>query len=448
MRRQRPRRRRLLPRPPAADARRRGADADRRRDPLGPLCGAVRLRRRFARDLPRGRRARVAPPSSVARRGVYDPRRPMTLVTLEKITRSFGVDPVLDGLSLRIDEGDRIGVIGDNGAGKTTMVRILAGVDEPDTGQRNCRKDLRIAYGSQLPDLPAGTTVHEFARRGTGEHDLLQQRMRALEAAMANGSAPAIAEYGRLQAAFEAGGGYDHDHKVEGVLEGLGFAEADRQKDVAVLSGGERSRVQLAVLMTTPADLLILDEPTNHLDLAGIEFVEDFVRRYPGAVVAISHDRRFLDAVATSIVVVGDGVAARYKGNFSHYAAQRDLELLTQARQYRNQREFVDKEMDYIRRNMAGRMSAQAKGRLKRLQRLQLIDKPKGTRATMRLSFGDAKGLTGQTVLDAEELTVRAGARTLIDRGELRVWFGETVALLGRNGAGKTTLLRLLAGLG
>jgi ATP-binding cassette subfamily F protein 3 len=372
----------------------------------------------------------------------------MTLVTLEKITRSFGVDPVLDGLSLRIDEGDRIGVIGDNGAGKTTMVRILAGVDEPDTGQRNCRKDLRVAYGSQLPDLPAGTTVHEFARRGTGEHDLLQQRMRALEAAMANGSAPAIAEYGRLQAAFEAGGGYDHDHKVEGVLEGLGFAEADRQKDVAVLSGGERSRVQLAVLMTTPADLLILDEPTNHLDLAGIEFVEDFVRRYPGAVVAISHDRRFLDAVATSIVVVGDGVAARYKGNFSHYAAQRDLELLTQARQYKNQREFVDKEMDYIRRNMAGRMSAQAKGRLKRLQRLQLIDKPKGTRATMRLSFGDAKGLRGQTVLDAEELTVRAGGRTLIDRGELRVWFGETVALLGRNGAGKTTLLRLLAGLG
>ncbi|HZT55575.1 MAG TPA: ABC-F family ATP-binding cassette domain-containing protein [Burkholderiaceae bacterium] len=232
------------------------------------------------------------------------------------------------------------------------------------------------------------------------------------------------------------------------MLEGLGFAAADRQKDVAVLSGGERSRAQLAVLMTTPADLLILDEPTNHLDLAGIEFVEDFVRRYPGAVIAISHDRRFLDAVAQSIVVVGDGVAARYKGNFSHYAAQRDLELLTQARQYRNQREFVDKEMDYIRRNMAGRMSAQAKGRLKRLQRLQLIEKPKGTRATMRLSLGDAKGLRGQTVLDAEELTVRVDQRTLIDRGELRVWFGETVALLGRNGAGKTTLLRLLAGLG
>src|SRR5262249_25420228 len=168
----------------------------------------------------------------------------------------------------------------------------------------------------------------------------------------------------------------------------------------------------------TPADLLILDEPTNHLDLAGIEFVEEFVRRYPGAVVAVSHDRTFLDAIATSIVVVGDGIASRYKGNFSHYSQQRDLELLTQARQYKNQREFIDKEMEYIRRNMAGRMSAQAKGRLKRLQRLQLIDKPKGRRAAMRLSFGDAKGLRGQTVLEGEELTVRAGGRTLIERSE------------------------------
>jgi ATP-binding cassette subfamily F protein 3 len=372
----------------------------------------------------------------------------MTLVTLEKITRSFGEDPILDGLSLRIDECERIGVIGDNGAGKTTMVKILAGVDDADTGQRNGKKDLRIAYGAQMPKMPHGTTILQFATRGTGEHDVLQQRMRTLEAQMASGSESAIAEYGRLQAAFEAGGGYDHDHQVLKVLEGLGFDEAARQKDVSVLSGGERSRVQLAVLMTTPADLLILDEPTNHLDLAGIEYVEDFIRRYPGAVLVVSHDRTFLDAIATSIVVVNNGVATRYKGNFSHYAQQRDLELLSQARQYKNQREFVEKEMEFIRRNMAGRNSAQAKGRLKRLQRLQLIDKPKGKRATMRLSFGAAKGMQGQTVIEGEDITVKAGPRTLIEHGEFRVYFGETVALLGRNGAGKTTLLKLIAGPG
>ncbi len=372
----------------------------------------------------------------------------MTLVTLEKIVRRFGEHPVLDGLSLRLDERDRIGVIGDNGAGKTTMIRILAGIDDADTGARNCRKDLRIAYGAQMPKMPPGTTVLEYARRGTGEHDGLVQRMRDLEARLAHHDEQALRDYGQLQAAFETGGGYDHDHQVEGVLEGLGFDEAGRNKDVAVLSGGEQSRVQLAVLMTTPADLLILDEPTNHLDLAGIEFVEGFVRRYSGAVIVVSHDRSFLDEIATAIVEVGDGIATRYKGNFSHYSQQRDLRLLTESRQWKNQRDFYDKEMDYIRRNMAGQHSAQAKGRLKRLQRVQLLDKPKGPRRSMNLQLGEARGRLGQTVIEAEDLTVAIGQRTLIEHGEFRVQFGEVVALLGRNGAGKTTLLRLLAGIG
>ena len=373
----------------------------------------------------------------------------MTLVTLDKVVRRFGDYAILDGLSLRVDEGDRIGVVGDNGAGKTTMIRILAGVDDADLGQRNTRKDLRIAYGAQMPAMPKGTTVMDLVLRGTGEHEALEQRMRALETRMAAGDEAALRDYGTLQAAFEAGGGYERKHRVEKVLAGLGFPLADLQKDVSVLSGGEKSRVQLAILMTTPADLLILDEPTNHLDLQGIEFVEDFVVRYPGACVVVSHDRRFLDAIANAIVEVADGVANRWKGNFSHYSKQRDLALLTQARAFKSQREFVEKEMEYIRRNMAGRMSAQAKGRLKRLQRLQLIDKPQGKRAQMRLTFGaTTRGQQGQVAMEAEDLTVRVGSKTLLEHGAFRVWFGEVTALLGRNGAGKTTLLRLLAGIG
>jgi len=370
----------------------------------------------------------------------------MTLVTLDKIVRRFGDFPILDGLSLRVDESDRIGVVGDNGAGKTTMIRILAGADQADLGQRNPRRGLRVAYGEQMPTMPVGTSVEQFVMHGTGEHAALEQRMRKLEAEMASGDESALKSYGELQAAFEAGGGYDRKHQVEKVLSGIGFAVDDLQKDVAILSGGEKSRVQLAVLMTTPADLLILDEPTNHLDLNGIEFTEDFIVRYPGAVVVVSHDRRFLDGIANAIVEVQDGVGNRFKGNFSAYSKQRDQALLAQQRQHKSQREFLEKEMDFIKRNMAGQRSAQAKGRLKRLQRLTLIDKPKGKRAEMKLTFGKTtRGQAGQVAIEGEALRVVAGDKTLIQNGAFRIWFGEITAMLGRNGAGKTTLLRLLA---
>jgi len=372
----------------------------------------------------------------------------VTLVSLEKVGRSFGDLQVLEGVSLRIQEKDRIGVVGDNGSGKTTLVRVLTGIDQPDHGVRNARRNLRVAYGAQVPEGQGGT-VWSLVLQGNGEFRALEERVQSLAQQLErNPEDPhLLTEYGQLQGAFEAGGGYDRKHLCERVLFGLGFREADLEKDVAVLSGGERSRVSLASLMTQPADMLVLDEPTNHLDLSGISFLEEYIQRYPGAVVAVSHDRRFLDNFAKTILEVDSCRVARFKGNHDAYQKQRDQALLAQSRAYKTQREFYEKEMEYIRRHMAGRHHAQAKGRLKRLQRLQLISRPKSGKTQMKLRFAGGRGLEGQAMVEACEIkAVLPGGRELFADVSFRLHHGETMGLLGRNGAGKTTLLRMVAG--
>ncbi len=373
----------------------------------------------------------------------------MTLLTCQRIERSFGELQVLDGASLRIDEKDRIGIVGDNGAGKTTLLRILAGTDEPDRGERIPRRGLRVAYAAQIPEFAPGRTLLEIVHDGDGSFPALAERVRALEARLAEqpDDAAAITDYGEAQAAFEAGGGWHRRNLCERVLGGVGFAPADFDKPARVLSGGEKSRLALAALMTSPADLLLLDEPTNHLDLPGIQFLEEFVQGYPGAVVVVSHDRTFLDAVVRIVAEVDDGKVTTFRGNWSAWQQQKDHALLAAARAYKSQQEFVQKEIDYIRRNMAGRMTRQAQGRLKRLQRLELITRPRESRARMRLRFGGGRGLGGQSVLSAEGLTATLpDGRVLLQRAELRVFHGETIGIVGPNGAGKSTLLRMLAG--
>jgi ATP-binding cassette subfamily F protein 3 len=336
----------------------------------------------------------------------------VTLVSLEKVGRNFGDLQVLEGVGLRIEERDRIGIVGDNGSGKTTLARVLAGIDDPDAGVRNARRNLRVAFGAQVPEHQAGETVWSLVLQGEGEFRALEERVRALAHSLEESPEDPhlLAEYGELLGAFEAGGGYDRKHLCERVLFGLGFREADLEKDVEVLSGGERSRVALATLMTRPADLLLLDEPTNHLDLPGIAFLEDFVQRYPGAVVAVSHDRRFLDNVAKTILEVDSARVTRFKGNHAAYQKQRDQALLAQSRAYKTQAEFYEREMEYIRRHMAGRWHAQAK-------------------------------------VEVEDLrAVLPGGRELFSGVSFRLYHGETMGLLGRNGAGKTTLLRMMAG--
>ncbi len=374
----------------------------------------------------------------------------MTLLTLHQVERAYGDVLVFGDVSLRIADNDRIGIVGDNGSGKTTLVKVLIGEDPPDRGERSLRRDLELAWTAQIPSLPAGMTVLAAAQRSFARFEAMESELRELEAGMAQDpeNANLAARYERIHNAFEAGNGYRRHAFAERALQGLGFARSRFGDDVEVLSGGEKARVALAQAMLLPAELLILDEPTNHLDLEGIAFLEDWLGTRRGAFVVVSHDRRFLDSVCQSIVEVDSGSVTRYRGNYSAWQEQKARELETALREYKKQSEWYEKEMAYIRKHMGSRWSAQAKGRLKRLVRVEKLAKPRtAPGARMALRLGEAKGLSGQTVIEGSALSLRFGSAPKLFEGVgFRVFHGDRIGILGRNGTGKSSLLEIIAG--
>ena len=373
----------------------------------------------------------------------------MTLVSLSNVERSFGDLLVFEGVSLRIDEKDHIGVVGDNGAGKTTLIKILTGEEPPDRGERATRRDLSIGWAAQIPQLGDGSTVREATERSLEQLDRMEQELRDIEDQLTRTpeDESLLHRHEYLHTRFESAGGYRRHQFVEQALTGLGFHLEDLDKPVSVLSGGEKSRVALARLMLLPCDLLILDEPTNHLDLEGIEFLESWLTQRGGAFVVVSHDRRFLDRVCTSIVEVEGGQVTRFKGNFAAYRKQKELELETTLREHKKQEEFFAKEMAYIRKHMGSRWTAQAKGRLKRLERMERIARPSEYKRHMALRLGKARGLEGQTMIEGKELGFSfPNGKELFTGLGFRVYFGERIGIVGKNGIGKSTLLKCMLG--
>ncbi len=373
----------------------------------------------------------------------------MSLITTFNLAKSYGAEDVFAGISVSVANRARIGLVGPNGAGKTTLLRIILGLEEPSAGVVHTAKNLRMGYLPQEASFESmeGTLWTEclevFRDLRTRQSELVK-----LEHAMSDpNKAEGILEtYGRLQHEFEALGGYTYENRIRQVLTGLGFAPGEEKRPIEQLSGGQRTRALLAKLLLSSPDLLMMDEPTNHLDISAIEWLESYLKDWDGAVLIVSHDRYFLDQVASTIWEMASGMDI-FRGNYSSYLEQREARYQRLLDEYQTQQEFIVKEEDYIRRNISGQNARQAQGRRKRLERMleEARLTPPGESRSLRMHF-ETGARSGDLVLRTYALDIGYAdeGRPLFSVPDLTLSRGECAAIIGPNGAGKTTFLKTL----
>ncbi|MDP1889913.1 MAG: ABC-F family ATP-binding cassette domain-containing protein [Gemmatimonadaceae bacterium] len=374
----------------------------------------------------------------------------MTQISLAGVRVEFGATTLLRDVAFTIAEGERWGIIGRNGSGKTTLFRLITGDQRPSAGAVSRAGTLRLSLLDQHRDFGDAETVWEaaaqpFASLIALEASLAEQANRLAEM----GSHPdpaALDRYGHDMETFAHEGGYDFHARVDAVLQGLGFdAEEAKVKRVAVLSGGERGRVGLAAQLVAPADVLLLDEPTNHLDLETTEWLQQYLLERRGTALIISHDRAFLDDTVDHVLHVEAGTVTAYRGGYSAFVTQRAERRLALERQVDQQRKFIAKEEEFIRRNLAGQNTKQAQGRRKLLARLPRLTPPPGESEAMSFSL-DIKERGGDRVVYCDKVDIAIGGRTLVKGFHATAMRGDVVAIVGPNGAGKSTLLRTILG--
>jgi len=373
----------------------------------------------------------------------------VSVLTAKGLGKHFGAQDIFTDVSLQINHGERTALVGPNGVGKTTLLRILAGLELASSGQVHRAKGLRVGYMPQEVTLTdSGGTLWELARRAFVHLERQAQQLRRLEEAMAADADPAerdqlLARYGQAQEAFELAGGYDYEYRMRQVLGGLGFGEQEYHRPLALFSGGQQTRAHLAHLLLYAPDLLLLDEPTNHLDLSAVEWLEDYLQSYQGAIVVTAHDRYFLDKVANKVWDLNHGRLEVYRGNYTAYVHQRAERRERKEREYQRQQVFIAKEEDFIRRNIAGQRTREAQGRRKRLDRLEPVEKGPSEKHLSLDLHTDLR--SGDLVLATHDLVVgyEPGA-SLFACPDVEIRRGDRVALIGPNGAGKTTLVKTI----
>ena len=371
-------------------------------------------------------------------------------IQLTDLVKEFEVGrKILDGFTLKVDEGERVGLLGKNGAGKTTIFRIMTGEVDPDEGTVVIAPGKRMGLISQIPVYPEGYTVYDVLDTAFSRLHAMEREMSELAARMGENTPPEVmARYDKLTAAFESGGGYDTETRLNKVCNGLSIDADMRSRLFSALSGGEKTRINLARLILEDTDILLLDEPTNHLDLNATEWLEEYLERFKGTVIAISHDRWFLDKVVKRVVEVQQGKAELYSGNYSFYVEEKERRYQEKLKQYEKEQakiEQLEKAAEQLRVWAYSGMDKtfkRAQSMEKRIERMRTTDKPtKEKKLTTR--FGERE-FHGDEAMVIDSLTKSFGERTLFSDLNLEVAGGERIALLGDNGTGKSTFLKIV----
>lgn len=376
----------------------------------------------------------------------------MILMTVQGVSKSFGMKSVLKDISLTLQQGARMGLIGVNGSGKSTLFRLIAGQMEPDEGSISLMRGTRVGMLTQEADIQSDLTVREELSRVFEPVREMERRLRALEEEMAQKHADEAElerlsrEYARLTDRFEDAGGYEWPSRIQGVLAGLGFAKGREDQPASVLSGGEKTRLCLARLLLTQPDLLMLDEPTNHLDLSSIQWLEDTLKKYRGTVLIISHDRYFMNSVCDCMAEISMRRLVQYEGNYDQFTVKRQADIERQIREYKLQQAEIARQQAIIQRyRMYNREKSirAAESREKRLEKMERLERPVDEQH-VRFSF-EARRRSGDDVLKVHGLAKGFEGRRLFENFDLHLRAGDRVAIIGPNGVGKSTLLNIIA---
>ena len=375
----------------------------------------------------------------------------MVDIAVKNLTKFFVIgDNLLDGLTFEVQEGECVAILGRNGCGKTTLFNILTGQMDYDDGEVFVNPDKKLGLISQIPRFPAGYTVEDVLRSAFSELIRLQEKMKQMEESMSSSiTDQQLKEYDSMSNRFQSGGGYNMDVEVDKICNGLGISPQQRKQLFDNLSGGEKTRVNLARLLLEKTDILLLDEPTNHLDLSSVEWLETYINAFKGTVLTISHDRYFIDQVADRVIEISDGHAEFYSGNYTFYMNEKQARFDLQMKQYEQEQAKL-KQLGFTVERMKGwginnrTLYRRAMSIQHRMDRIRKTEKPK-TERTMKASFGE-RDFSGDVVFKMKEVSKAFGDRTLFSGVNLNVEAGERIAILGDNGTGKTTFLKCLLG--